>query len=625
MGTPPVETEMQEMTVGGQPVSRTRSNSYDEYLMETKKKRFSEALGEPLLNGDEDDEMHCVQVDAPENGSPCLSPTSSESSLIVFPKQFVEAPGARRPKQSWRHRFKQVHYIVPLQIGLLILLVVDIGITLTLVSIDETENLAKVLRYISLMDCSIFFVEMVVVTIIAQGVFNLFLRVTTPLKKRLGHTVTMGSVSASLIVELAFLPNGSKIVQTVFRILRFAVVFIAKINVGAKIGEKTVSSARRRYIAGGYDLDLTYITDKIIAMSWPSKGSEALYRNKMEEVALFLDKKHPDRYKVYNLCAEREYETDAFHNRVERIAIDDHQPCDLIMIHEFCESADAWLEEDPRNVIIVHCKGGKGRTGMMTCSHLFWAAEEPSVRKARERFGNMRTEVGAHKVQTVESPSQNLYLSYFEACCTPHKKRAKRKFTMPAPIQLYLSEAIIGPLPHMYLNTVHKFVGAVVAGSSGVLLWSSESEAQSPPLSVRRSLTSSLRLPGIGQKPMPDTFTNYRVLISDLAAGSERRELSPEEYYHICEDLGANVKTRYKVWLRFDLTDCPPVEGDIRLHVMEQGMQWSESIVWTWFHTSFVDAQQGIVLERPNVDGAHKDNENLKYTKEFKMVINFQT
>ena len=31
------------------------------------------------------------------------------------------------------------------------------------------------------------------------------------------------------------------------------------------------------------------------------------------------------------------------------------------------DSVTEWLEKDSRNVIAVHCKGGKGRTGTMIC------------------------------------------------------------------------------------------------------------------------------------------------------------------------------------------------------------------------------------------------------------------
>ena len=39
------------------------------------------------------------------------------------------------------------------------------------------------------------------------------------------------------------------------------------------------------------------------------------------------------------------------------------------MVH-FCESVHAYLSEDPENVVAVHCKGGKGRTGTLICTWL---------------------------------------------------------------------------------------------------------------------------------------------------------------------------------------------------------------------------------------------------------------
>ena len=49
-----------------------------------------------------------------------------------------------------------------------------------------------------------------------------------------------------------------------------------------------VSGNRRRIKDEDFNLDLTYITDRIIATSYPSSGFESMYRNPIEKVSKSL-------------------------------------------------------------------------------------------------------------------------------------------------------------------------------------------------------------------------------------------------------------------------------------------------------------------------------------------------
>ena len=51
----------------------------------------------------------------------------------------------------------------------------------------------------------------------------------------------------------------------------------------------------------------------------------------------------------------------------------------------FCADVKDWLKQDDRNIIAVHCKGGKGRTGTMICTWLIHTElfEQAEVQRSR--------------------------------------------------------------------------------------------------------------------------------------------------------------------------------------------------------------------------------------------------
>ena len=89
-----------------------------------------------------------------------------------------------------------------------------------------------------------------------------------------------------------------------------------------QFARKFVSGHRRRFTEEGYDLDLSYITPRVLAMGIPASGVEALWRNAATEVASMLISS-TTRYMVFNL-SERNIDTKLFRDRVVDAGWPDH-------------------------------------------------------------------------------------------------------------------------------------------------------------------------------------------------------------------------------------------------------------------------------------------------------------
>ncbi|KAL6994160.1 Phosphoric monoester hydrolase [Sarracenia purpurea var. burkii] len=155
-----------------------------------------------------------------------------------------------------------------------------------------------------------------------------------------------------------------------------------------------VSKERRRMLVGGYDLDMSYITDHLLAMSFPAERIRSIYRNPI--------------WQVYNLCIEEAYDPLHFYGRVETFPFDDNHVPPLEIIKQFCESVDSWLSSDPSNIAVVHCMAGKGRTGLMVCAYLVYSGM--SAEEALQVYAQKRTTNN----EGVSIPSQRRYVGYWE-------------------------------------------------------------------------------------------------------------------------------------------------------------------------------------------------------------------
>eukprot|EP00003_Mantamonas_plastica_P013540 TRINITY_DN2361_c1_g2_i5.p1 TRINITY_DN2361_c1_g2~~TRINITY_DN2361_c1_g2_i5.p1 ORF type:complete len:326 (+),score=129.02 TRINITY_DN2361_c1_g2_i5:204-1181(+) len=116
-----------------------------------------------------------------------------------------------------------------------------------------------------------------------------------------------------------------------------------------------------------------------------------------------------DHYKIYNMCAERAYDADNFYDRVERYPFEDHNAPQFEIIEPFCQSAQDWLDADEKNIVVVHCKAGKGRAGTMISALMVHIGRFDDPEESLNFFGRQRTSNG----KGVTIPSQRRFVHYY--------------------------------------------------------------------------------------------------------------------------------------------------------------------------------------------------------------------
>jgi phosphatidylinositol-3,4,5-trisphosphate 3-phosphatase/dual-specificity protein phosphatase PTEN len=153
-----------------------------------------------------------------------------------------------------------------------------------------------------------------------------------------------------------------------------------------------VSKQKKRIQQDGFDLDLTYITEQIIAMGLPCTGVSGIYRNPQGEVIKFLTAYHEGQYKIYNLCArpQDQYDAEKFAGRVACYPFEDHEVPPLKMVDTLARDVEEWLKGSPDRVVCIHCLAGKGRTGLMVCAALMLQGIFKEGRDAMAYYGEKR-------------------------------------------------------------------------------------------------------------------------------------------------------------------------------------------------------------------------------------------
>ncbi|XP_069472917.1 tensin-1 isoform X3 [Ambystoma mexicanum] len=158
------------------------------------------------------------------------------------------------------------------------------------------------------------------------------------------------------------------------------------------------------------ELDLIYVTERIISVMFCSGTDEEAFSSNLKEVAQMLNSKHGDNYLLFNL-SERRHDISKLHSKVLDFGWPDFHAPALEKVCSICKAMDTWLNADPHNVVVLHNKGNRGRTGVVIAAYMHYSNISASADQALDRFAMKR--FYEDKVLPVGQPSQKRYIHYF--------------------------------------------------------------------------------------------------------------------------------------------------------------------------------------------------------------------
>ncbi|VDK43125.1 unnamed protein product [Anisakis simplex] len=159
----------------------------------------------------------------------------------------------------------------------------------------------------------------------------------------------------------------------------------------------------------GLDMQLAYITNRIIATLFPSDGTDAQYRTGLKDATVILRRNHPEHYKIFNVSKKRS-DLGRLHPVVELGWPQELSP-PLDRLCSICKMFENWLAVSGENVIVVHCKGGYSRAAIVIAAYMHYISICSSEESISDRFAMQR--FSERFIGNDGQPSHKRYVNYF--------------------------------------------------------------------------------------------------------------------------------------------------------------------------------------------------------------------
>ncbi|XP_006904608.2 tensin-2 isoform X1 [Pteropus alecto] len=159
-----------------------------------------------------------------------------------------------------------------------------------------------------------------------------------------------------------------------------------------------------------WDLDLTYVTERILAAAFPARPDEQRHRGHLRELAHVLQSKHRDKYLLFNL-SEKRHDLTRLNPKVQDFGWPELHAPPLDKLCSICKAMETWLSADPQHVVVLYCKGSKSKLGVIVSAYMHYSKISAGADQALATL-TMR-KFCEDKVATELQPSQRRYISYF--------------------------------------------------------------------------------------------------------------------------------------------------------------------------------------------------------------------
>jgi len=300
-------------------------------------------------------------------------------------------------------------------------------------------------------------------------------------------------------------------------------------------------------------IDLTYVTDRLMILGCPDAEP-----GRLEAVREFLNSKYGVHAQVWNL-SERKYDYGGFESQILEQKFPGYPAPPMSRLLKLCMTMEAWLKSEEKNVVVVHCLTGRGRSVTVMACLLEWIGQAESAEDALRFVCDRR---GVEIAEAVV-PTQLRYVRMFHDIMEGIKPRVE---------PLCLKSVSLKGIPDLVTGTEE-------AGTN-----------------ARQ-----------GCRPYVQVFKNGKLVFTTIWADEQSDEGT--------RFFEAGNEAEFKLDI-----DCF-VDGDILLRVrhLNPGMKKGSSIFRYGFHTGYCPSGQ-VKLDLADMDGASVDSrmpENMEVILEF--------